>query len=429
MSSIDNIYSKLPHVVYERLKENKNISERDLYIAFLMAIKDGNVKIVSYFLTFGIDLVKVKRFIFGGKTVLIKSMNYPNINIIRLLISRPDSEIEYEDSDGNILTYAIELCEYEICKLLLLTGKFSMDYKNAENQSLLDIAKGTNDKNMINLIEGIPFTSEYNIIGSGLEGYILYPAFNGDTKSISKISKNGNDELKHEYEIYNKLPDNGPYISKNKVELLELDSKSKYIINELCESNCTKHLVLSKFEGLSLYDIVKKYGVNINIDENKGLFTLCEVITFNEWIKLIKALSNFNTYMQFLKSEYEFTHGDLNLNNISYIVDENGEMKMIMYDFGFSFFGVIPYKSYYIDDNKHLRNLNNICLLIGVRNKEISDFLTENDIIDIDSINIIQKLKCQVDQGKPFPFFNATRLDLNLLSYDIEKFKTLIKTL
>lgn len=47
-----------------------------------MAIKNENAKLVSYFLAYGIDLVKAKYYIFGNITVLFKSMENPNIYIL-----------------------------------------------------------------------------------------------------------------------------------------------------------------------------------------------------------------------------------------------------------------------------------------------------------------------------------------------------------
>lgn len=421
----EGIYSKIPHVVYETLRENKNIKERDLHIAFLSAIQNADVKLVSYFLTYGIDLIKAKRYIFGNKTVLLKSMDNPNIDIIRLLIARPDSEIEFEASNGNILTYAIKQHNHEVCKLILLTGKIKSDYVNSEGESLLDIAKEYLNDNITNLIANKPFSSEYSLIGSGIEGYIIFPAFDHSEKFVSKLSRNNNDDLIHEYDIYKRLPKDGPYVNPDDVQLYEIDSSGKYQASELCEFNCTKHLVLPKFEGVVLYDITRKYGVTT--DDNNAFFTLCEYITFDDWIKLARALSKFNILMGILKSDYKFTHGDLNLNNMVYINNkETNDGEILMYDFGFSFFGNTQYKVESAEnDDEHLKRLNIIILLIGIRNPEISKYLIEYDTIDDDSVNLIHNLKCEIDH-KNIPFFGATQLPLKLLSYKFENFKSLI---
>lgn len=335
-----------PNDVYNILRNHRNdIKEEDLYKAFLHSIHMNQYKILTYFFSFGIDLIIAKKYN-GNITVLIEALYNPELSTIQLILSRPDCEPEADEQTA--LINAADEAKYEICKLLLLTGKCDPYSVRKDGISAYSIVKESfyADK-FIKLFEKSEFIPKFEILGQGIEGCVIYPAFNGDNNSVSKLSGEIS-TLEHEYYIYQQLPrggplhkneDKSPYFDKDKILLIPLENKDKMDSSNVCR--CVNYyspdfqLIMPKFTGKTIDEI---------FDE--------EIITIEKWYKLMIALIIFRNEIKLLKDNYEFTHGDLNITNIIYEND-----RLMMFDFGFSFFGKIPYKDYYVDD---FFNLNKI---------------------------------------------------------------------
>ena len=380
------------HLEVYRLLRNKHlISEREYYKSFIRCIPKRNLRIFTYFLASGIDLILARDYTYNNQTVLFECLQIPNSNFAEMIVLRSDAEIEYTDENGSALFYAISSERYQLCKLLLLTGKIDLSYENEDGETVMSLAENIGNDKIIRLLKGKNFKSEHKVLGCGIEGCVIYPAFNNDLNSVSKLSSSSA-SLEHEYDIYQKLPKDGPYFNKDDILLLPLEKKDKIETVELC-NNITEYssnfqLIMPRINGITMEECL------LNM-ENKTPKS-------NEWINLVNDILILYKEVESL-NDIDFTHGDLNPGNIVYHNEQ-----LIMIDFGFSFFNKHRGK-YFVEDTTMLKQLSLIVLVIGTKIEKIKTLLLDNDIISQQLIDNIAKNK-KIDN---IDYFNID----NLITY------------
>ena len=77
-------------------------------------------------------------------------------------------------------------------------------------------------------------TIENIVLGSGADASVIYPSFSGEKDFVSKISQDKYN-IVNEYQIYKKLPVEGPYLNTQKVRLEKLAETEKIKCLQLSE--------------------------------------------------------------------------------------------------------------------------------------------------------------------------------------------------
>jgi hypothetical protein len=353
---------------------NNKFDEADYYRAFLKAVRRNYHKIMTYFFAIGIDLLIAKKYIIKkyenhepGATVLLYAFTNSEHSTIELILSQPNSEPEYDNSLA--LFYAVVLNNLEICKLILLTGKCDFNYmRKNEHNSALSYAIKNKYNNIIELFTESEHISRFTILGQGSEGCIISPATNGDINYVSKIG--GIDStLEHEYNIYQKLPDGGPYFNKKDISLILLDKNNKDELSNICGNvnyySSNLQLIMPKFKGIIFGKYLDQYY-------KSGP---------KEWYDLMIICITFKNQVYELNNTFKFTHGDLRLEDN--IVYEDGKLMMI--DFGYSFFNNESHQKNYSDDLKMIDQLFERVIRIGRHDRitsKLIPYLNINKIIE-----------------------------------------------
>ena len=231
------------------------------------------------------------------------------------------------------------------------------------------------------------------VLGKGLEGCIIFPAF-GFFEENNCISKIGTyyQNLFHEYEIYQNLPKSSIYFDKDEVHLLQLNEEDKNeainLCNNITENSVNLQLIMPKYKGVTLDEYLLNYKfihIYRNLSNIKYTFDNLtkNIMSEIEYRNLLKAFLKLCNKIKKLHNDFNFTHGDLNSSNLIYNPVTN---KFQIIDFGFSFFGNIPYSTlkYKNDDNYWLQWHAQRFAMIGTAYPEIREYMIENKIFMVD---------------------------------------------
>lgn len=340
----------------------KTYTEHEFYKSLVCLIENyDETKMLKYFFSAGVDNEKAASYLKCKLTD--RALQSGNLELFKLAVLNGE-EVDCDD----LMEYILDgetVESFEILSLLLATAKLTDINKAieiAENNECFRIAiflrriLGENIENIDN---------NYRILGEGADGCVITPDFEEGEGFVTKVYRNDRDAF-NEYQIYKRLPKEGPYINPEEVKLVVTTEPQKIIVDYLSRNLDSKmsdyRLLMPKFEGKTFQYLI--YNFN-------GLV---------EWGVIMYQFLVFCNDLTEFKNNLGFNHGDLHPENIIFTSDK----RFIMIDL---------VRSYFDDSDKVLRhihlgmNLQGLSkyaytlLKYGNRKPEIREFLESKGII------------------------------------------------